>query len=67
MIDWKKEIAVMALVKSELARADAGKLWPYHLPRVAATQAQILTAESCLGTNSFSRPLCARNGQLGER
>jgi len=49
MIDWQKDIAVMAWVKSELARADVGKLWPYHLPRVAATQAQILTVESCLG------------------
>jgi hypothetical protein len=48
-MDWKKEIAVMALVKSELAKADTGKLWPYHLPRVAATQAQISAAESCLG------------------
>lgn len=48
-MNWLKEIAVMALVKSEIAKADRQKLWPYALPRVAAQLRQIAAVESKLG------------------
>jgi hypothetical protein len=48
-MEWKKEIAIMALVKQELAVRDAAGLWPYHLPALKASAADIAEAESHLG------------------
>lgn len=48
-MNWPKEIAVMALVKGEIAKADRQNLWPYALPRVAAQPPQIAAVESQLG------------------
>jgi len=48
-MNWPKEIVTMAGIKSELAKVDSEKLWPYALPRVAAEPAQIASAEAELG------------------
>ncbi|HEV8334619.1 MAG TPA: hypothetical protein VGQ22_24570 [Steroidobacteraceae bacterium] len=48
-MNWPKEIVTMAGIKSEVAKADREKLWPYALPRVAADPAQIAAAEAELG------------------
>lgn len=48
-MNWPKEIVTMAGIKSEVAKADREKLWPYALPRVAAEPAQIAAAEAELG------------------
>lgn len=47
--EWKDKIAVMVLVKQEIWRLDKAGLWPYHLPEVAATEEQLMTAEAHLG------------------
>jgi hypothetical protein len=39
----------MALIKSEIAKADHQKIWPYSLPRVAAESAHMASAEAALG------------------
>lgn len=39
----------MAGIKSEVAKVDREKLWPYALPRAAAAPAQIAAAEAELG------------------
>ena len=48
-MDWKKEIAVMVYVKQALAEADKAKLWPHHLPAVAASEEKLARAEAQLG------------------
>jgi hypothetical protein len=47
--DWKDRIAVMALVKQRLAEVDTGRLWEYHLPRVAASEERLQQVEAHLG------------------
>jgi hypothetical protein len=47
--DWKKEIAIMVIVKQELMKFDITNLWPHHLPEVAANEEQILLVENGLG------------------
>jgi len=47
--DWKQEIAIAWLVKQALMEADKKKIWPYHLPEVAATEDQLRAAEQFLG------------------
>lgn len=48
-MDWAKEIADMAFVKSEIAKADQQKIWPYSLPRVATQPQRIADVEGQLG------------------
>ena len=47
--DWKQQIAVAWLVRQEMMGVDTQKLWPYHLPEVAAADEQLLEAEQHLG------------------
>ena len=47
--DWQEEMAIAWLVKQALMEADTKKIWPYHLPEVAATEAQLQKAEITLG------------------
>jgi hypothetical protein len=47
--DWKKEIAVGWLVKQAMMELDKHKVFPYHLPEVAASESQILEAERQIG------------------
>ena len=47
--DWKAEIVKLVLVKQALAEADRHKLWPWHLPSVAASDEQIEACERKLG------------------
>ncbi|MEM5421233.1 SMI1/KNR4 family protein [Paraburkholderia ferrariae] len=49
-MNWIQEIAKLAYIKQVLAEADQRKLWPHHLPAVAATPAQIEAVEAALGT-----------------
>jgi hypothetical protein len=48
-INWKSEIVKLAYIKQELANIDSQKLWPWHLPSVAASEQEILECESRLG------------------
>ncbi|MBW4421102.1 MAG: SMI1/KNR4 family protein [Myxacorys californica WJT36-NPBG1] len=47
--DWKKEIVVMVYVKQVLHDEDKSYFWPWHLPEVAATGAQLEEVEKHLG------------------
>jgi hypothetical protein len=47
--DWKQEIAIAWLVKEALMQADKQRIWPYHLPEVAANEDEIGRAEQALG------------------
>ena len=45
---WPDEIARLALIKQRLADADKKRLWPYHLPSLAASRDMLNEAESAL-------------------
>lgn len=47
--DWKQEIAVAWHVQNESAKLDTQKIWQYSLPRVAATEQELVDAEGTLG------------------
>lgn len=48
-LEWKPQIIQMVLVKQQLANADKDKLFPWHLPNVAADDRQIHLAEKAVG------------------
>jgi len=48
-MNWPQEIVKMVLVKQALAEADVEEMYPHHLPKVAATPAQLAKAEARLG------------------
>lgn len=63
--DWKRRIVEMVAIKQEMRVADRRCLWHYHLPRVAATESQLLAAEKTLGEpidQCFRRFLGFANG-----
>jgi hypothetical protein len=41
MKDWKPALLLLAGIKSRINELDNGAFWPYHFPKVAATEAQI--------------------------
>ena len=47
--DWKKEIAIAWHVQNETAKLDKNKLWDYYLPKVAATEQELVETETVLG------------------
>lgn len=49
MFEWKTQIAKLAYVKQQLAEVDTQKLWPWHLPNIAATKQEITDCERYLG------------------
>ncbi|HYE17891.1 MAG TPA: SMI1/KNR4 family protein [Tepidisphaeraceae bacterium] len=49
MADWKTELAVAVLVKQALRAADVHEIYPFSLPRVAATSDAVEGAERHLG------------------
>jgi hypothetical protein len=49
IVDFSIAIAQTWLVKQQVMELDTRKIWSYHLPQVAATDEQILTAEQHLG------------------
>lgn len=49
-INWKLEISKLVCVKQVIADLDTQKLWPHHLPRVAASNQDILELEGLLGS-----------------
>lgn len=54
-MNWPQEIVKLVYVKQALAEVDTRKLWPHHLPAVAATAVQIEAAEAALGTELDSK------------
>ena len=48
MDDWKKHIGIAFLVKREVTSVDEQRLWPFHLPGVAATNEAIREVESMI-------------------
>jgi SMI1 / KNR4 family (SUKH-1) len=53
--DYKIAIGHAWLVRQEMMALDKRKMWPYHLPQVAATDEQIFKAEQHLGIAIDSR------------
>jgi SMI1-KNR4 cell-wall len=47
--DFRVVIGIAWRVKQEMMVLDHKKLWPYHLPEVAATEAQVVESERTLG------------------
>jgi hypothetical protein len=65
---WTEEIAKLVYIKQVLADLDLKKLWPHHLPSVAATPAQIDAAEKALGyplDSKYMQFLLHANGWRG--
>jgi hypothetical protein len=63
--DWPILIAELLSVRSKINEIDGGRLWGYALPRVAATEADILAAEERLGRRldpGYRRFLTFANG-----
>lgn len=58
-MNWEQEIAKLVYIKQVLSGYDHRKLWPHHLPAVAATREQIAAAENALGY-----PLVGGYGEL---
>jgi hypothetical protein len=50
-MNLKTNIVQLLKIKSAIFEIDNGKLWPYHLPKVAATEEELLSLESVLKTN----------------
>jgi hypothetical protein len=48
MLDWKTEIGIAFLVRQKLFEVDNQRLWPFHYPEVAATEADLVEAESAI-------------------
>jgi hypothetical protein len=49
MTDWKLMISQLVLIKEEIYKADKEGLWPYTLPKVAATEEQLTEFQKKLG------------------
>jgi SMI1/KNR4 family protein SUKH-1 len=47
-LNWKEEIVKLVYVKQAIAEVDRGRLYTHHLPKIAATNAQIHAAERAL-------------------
>lgn len=66
--DYKPVIGQIILIKNEIAKLDTSRIWPYHLPEIAASNEDIQMAETQLGhrldSQHKSMLLCA-NGWKG--
>ncbi|MDQ6798295.1 MAG: SMI1/KNR4 family protein [Actinomycetota bacterium] len=47
--NWKQVIVDLVLLKQKLAEVDTEGLWEYHLPAVAATEAELAVVEAHIG------------------
>jgi hypothetical protein len=47
-MDWRKSIVELTLIKQSIDEADAKRLWEYHLPGVANTEAELQGVERSL-------------------
>lgn len=47
--EYKQVIVEIIKVKSQIFDVDQGRLWPYHFPRVGATESDLSLAEASLG------------------
>jgi hypothetical protein len=48
-MNWKEEIVKLVMIKQALAELDKQRVWPHHLPSVAASPESIADAERHLG------------------
>jgi hypothetical protein len=46
---WQDRIAIMFLIQEEIQKLDKVGLWQYYYPELAATEQQLIVAESHLG------------------
>jgi len=53
--DWKQEIAKLWLVKQAMMEFDSKRMYPYHLPEVAASERDLAEVEERLGFALDSR------------
>jgi hypothetical protein len=63
--DWRAEIGRLIAVKQEIATHDLDKIFPWHLPEVAASTSQIIDAEEHSGIrlpSEFKDFLAVANG-----
>lgn len=47
--EWQDHIVTMVYVKQELLKLDIEKIWPHHLPELAATEEMLSRTEEFLG------------------
>jgi len=62
---WLAEIGKLTLIKKRIADLDGDKMFPFHLPNPAATEADIMSVEDFLGhtlDNNYKQFLKLRNG-----
>jgi hypothetical protein len=67
-VNWKEEIVKLVYVKQLIAERDTRRLWPHHLPEVAATGEEIAVVERHLGfalDDKYKRFLLFANGWRG--
>jgi hypothetical protein len=65
---WKKEIAIAFMVKQRIWELDQGRLWPFHYPELAATEAELVAVEERLGyplAGEYRSFLSCANGWQG--
>ncbi len=48
-MDWRQRIVELVFVKQRIQELDRDSLWEHRLPRIAATEEQILECESHIG------------------
>lgn len=48
-MNWQEEILKLVMIKQVLGELDTHRVWPHHLPSVAASTKSIANAESRLG------------------
>ena len=49
MMDWQKSVAETVMIKQVMQDLDTCRLWEYRLPKVAATEEELLAVEARLG------------------
>jgi len=48
-VEWKKRIAIAAMVRQRINELDHSRLWPFHLPELAAKDDTLREVETKLG------------------
>lgn len=49
MIDWRQRIVELVMIKQRIDELDESNVWQYRLPRVAATEEQLVFVEAAVG------------------
>jgi len=66
--EWRDNIVVMVYVKQELMKLDVNRIWPHHLPELAASEEDLKKTEVYLGhkiDNKYREFLTMADGWKG--